>query len=537
MNVRPPRVWLALALLCVTTLIAYAPAFLVPFQFDDWARIANNQALAEGRLWAALTWFGNTRVLPSLTLWVDYQLYGDDPVGYHVVNLVFHIIAACGVFALAVALCTTPRLRGRYSPPAVLTLATVAALLFALHPIETEAVTYIIQRATVMSAACYIWAAATYVRARVRPAEAGGGVRRFAVPLLLGVAAVLSKENAVSLPLALLLIEWVCFQRPSWRYLTAGGAALLLLAVAVVAVKALLWNPQRPDGLPPFAFWQRMYLTLISYGTGGPMTTTPPATVYALTQATVLPRYLALIVLPWGQNVDPTVVLQPRLAPAVLTGVALIVALLGAGAALARRAPLATIGVWWFFVALSVESSLLPLADAMAERRLYLAMPGVALAFGALFVVLQRRWPRAVMAAGAVAVAALTTLTAARNEVWQSQRSLWRDAADKSPDKARPWANLASAHLIDGRLDAAVDAYCKAFALAPDDEVIQDGLLEALTDLGRVHLEPQPVPGHEGAVMFELPDFSEYCPPVDGGKEKGATGFPVAPSSRSKIGV
>lgn len=513
MSARPPRVWLALALLCVTTLIAYAPSFLVPFQFDDWARIGNNQALLEGRLWGALTWFGNTRLLPSLTLWGDYQLYGDDARGYHLVNLTLHLIASFGVFALVLALCATPRLRGRYAPPTVLTLASAAALVFALHPVQVEAVTYIIQRATAMSAAFYIWAVVAYIRARLRPSAERAALGRYAVPLLLGLGAVLSKENAVTLPLALLMVEWICFGRPRLRLLIRAAVTVVALAVAVVALKAVLFNPPRRGGLPPYTFVQRMYLVLISYGTGGPMTATPPATVYALTQTTVLPRYLALVVRPWELNIDPYVALQRQVAPAVVLGALVILALASGAAAAVARAPLVAVGGWWFLIALSVESSILPLADAMAERRLYLAMPGAALVLAAAFAALRHRAARPALALGMVLLLALAALTFARNLVWQSQLTLWRDAADKSPGKARPWANLGGAHFVEGRLDAAVDAYCRALALAPDDEIIRENLELALTDLGRFDpFEGTPVKQPDGTVLYELPDVATYCP-------------------------
>jgi hypothetical protein len=512
-SARPPRVWLALALLCVTTLVAYAPSFLVPFQFDDWARIGNNQALVEGRLWDALTWFGNTRLLPSLTLWGDYQLYADEPLGYHVANLTLHLIASCGVFALGIALCATPRLTGRYSPGAIVMLASAAALVFALHPVQVEAVTYIIQRATVMSAAFYLWAVVAYIRARLRPADGRGWLARYAIPLLLGLGAVLSKENAVTLPLMLLMVEWICFGRPRARLLIQAALVVGLLAVSVLALKAVLFNPPRPGGLPSYTFSQRMYLVLISYGTGGPMTATPPATVYALTQATVVPRYLALVARPWGLNVDPHIPLQRQVSPAVVLGALLVFAVASAAAAAVRRAPLVAVGAWWFLIALSVESSVLPLADAMAERRLYLAMPGAALVLGAGFAALRQRLPRSALGLGAVVLLVLSALTFARNVVWQSQLTLWRDAADKSPGKARPWANLGGAYFVEGRLDAAVDAYCRALALAPDDEVIRENLELALTDLGRFDpLEGTPVKQPDGSVLYELPDVATFCP-------------------------
>ncbi|MDX2165975.1 MAG: tetratricopeptide repeat protein [Deltaproteobacteria bacterium] len=512
---RPPRVWLALALLCVTTLIAYAPSFLVPFQFDDYGRLANNEPLQNGQLWAALTWLGNTRLLSSWTLWLDYQLYGDQPVGYHLLNLTLHLSAACGVFALAVALCATPRLRGRWTPRGALVLATVAALVFALHPLQTEAVTYIIQRAAVMAAAFYVWAVVCYVRGRNRAAAGAPAAARrlYLTSAGLGVAALLSKENAATLPFVLLAAEWIFVARPRRRAVLAGAVVLLALALALVAMKAAMWNPLLADGTPRFTFAQRMVLSVSGYGTGSTLTATPPAATYALTQALVLPRYLVLLVLPWGLNVDPDVAWQTAPSAAVLGGAALVVGLMLAAVAAARRAPVIGFGLWWLLLALSIESSVIPLADAMAERRLYLAMPGVGLIAGTLAAGLWRRAPRPAALASGALITALAVLTFARLLVWQSPLTLWRDAADKSPGKARPWLNLGVAHSLEGRNDRAIDAYCRALALQPDDDLTRENLELALMETGRMDpTDGKPVAQQDGGVIYELPDAAAYCP-------------------------
>jgi hypothetical protein len=514
-NARPPRVWLALALLCVTSLIVYAPSFLVPFQFDDYGRLANNAALQAGEFLAALTWLGNSRLLPSLTLWFDYQLYGDDPTGYHLLNLAMHLIAACGVFALAAALCATPRLRGRWTPGGALVLATVAALLFAVHPVQTEAVTYIIQRAAVMAAAFYIWAAVCFVRGRNR---ANAGALSAARPLyvataVLGLAALLSKENAATLPLVLLAAEWIFFARPRRRVLLAGAAVLPLLSLAVLALKAWLWSPLLSNGEERFRFWQRMVLAVTGYATGSTLTATPPTAVYALTQAIVIPRYLLLLIAPWGLNVDHDVPLQSGLSAAVVVGLLIVLGLIVAAIVAARRAPLIGFGLWWFLLALTVESSLVPLSDAMAERRLYLAMPGIGLIAGSLAAALWRRAPRPAAAASGLVIGALALLTMTRLEVWQSPLTLWRDAADKAPRKARPWLNLGVAHSLEGRYDRAIDAYCRALALQPDDDLTRENLELALMETGRMNpTDGKAVAQQDGGVIYELPDAAAYCP-------------------------
>lgn len=515
MSAPAPRAWPALALLVAVTTAAYLPSFLVPFQFDDHARILANAPLHAGELVGALGWLGNSRLLASLTLWVDYRHFGDDPTGYHLLSLALHLVTASGVFALATALCAAPRLRGRWTPEAVRVLALVAALVVALHPVQTEAVTYIVQRATVLAAALYVWAAVGYLRGRLR-ATAGdrrGARRRYAAAAALGVAALLSKENAATLPFALLAVEWIGFGRPRARVLLAGAALLAAVVLAVAVLKAWFFNPVRPSGAPMYTFWRRMALAMSGYAMGSPLTMTPPWWVYALTQAVAAPRYLLLLALPLGLNVDHDVPWVTAPDARVAAGLLLLAAFVALAVASARRAPLASLGLWWMLLAMAVESSVVPLADPMAERRLYLAMPGVGLLAGSAAAALWRHAPRLIRAAGALALSAAMLLTMARLTVWQSPLALWRDATDKSPGKARPWVNLGVAHQLEGRLERAVEAYCRALALAPNDDLVRDNLELALLDLGRLDPRDGTPVAQRGGVLYEMPDVADYCPP------------------------
>jgi hypothetical protein len=509
---------MAFALISVAAAIAYAPSFAVPFQFDDEARLLHNISMKEGGWMDALRWLGNSRIVPSLTFVLNYRLGGLDPTGYHVVNFAVHLLSTLGVFALALTLCRTPRLRAAWPRRRALLLASAAGFLFACHPLQTQAVTYIIQRYASMAALFYIWAVVCFLRARLRQhgVEPGAPTPYVLAAVVLAVCAVLSKEHAVSLPASLLLGEWVGFGRPRrWRVVAAGALATLVIVAVPIAWKALTWQPAvkwvSPSDVP---LWKRAMESIVAPRHSLLRDARPGPVVYMLTQATVLPRYLGLVMLPRGLNVDHDVPFAQAPSPSVLAGFALLAALAALGLWLMRRQPLAAFGILWFFVTVSVESSVLPIDDPMVEHRMYLPMAGLAVSAGWLFAVAMARAPRAGLSAGAVVAAGLVALTFARNVVWLSPLTLWLDTVEKSPDKARPHTNLGAAYYKADRLDEAVEQSCRALELAPDDPVASDNLDLALTLLGAYDsVVPEVVERRpDGSVLLALPAPETFCP-------------------------
>ena len=513
---REPRTWPALAAITLAATIAYAPSFAVPFQFDDEARLSHNLAMQQGALFDALRWLGNSRVVPSLTLVLNYRLGGYEPLGYHVANFAVHLLTAFGVFALAIVLCRTPRLRGTWSPRHAVVLATAAGIVFACHPLQTQAVTYIIQRYASMAALFYVWATVCYVRARLRRAglEAGSPAPYVVAVGFLALCAVLSKENAVSLPGAVLLAEWAGFGRPRrWRALATASVVCALGGITVLVVwKAIIWQPAVSGASVPLLdrlvyVFNDSHLSPLHDDRPGPLT-------YLWTQVTVIPRYLGLAIRPWGLNVDHDVPFTRTPTAGVAAGMAFLAGVAALGVWQLRTRPLVAFGILWVFVTLSIESSVFPIDDPMMEHRMYLPMVGLALIAGWAFAAVYARAPRAMFVTGTTLAAALVALTFARNLVWLSPLTLWRDAADKSPDKARVHINLGAAYHRADLLDEAVEEYCRALELTPDDQIAHDNLELALTSLGKFdHVEPKVVGRQpDGKLILEMEDAAAFCP-------------------------
>ena len=498
-------------LVCATALLAYARSFGTPFQFDDYNVVVGNAALRLSSRHAFLA-FGRTRLVPFATLALNYAVGGENPFGYHVVNFAVHLAATFAVFRLALALCRTPRLRGTRLAAEPLPFAVAAAFLFAVHPIQIQAVTYVVQRMTAMAALFYVGSVLLYVRARNaqlgldtgRPGLAYAGAAGFAL------AAFFSKENTASLPLAILLTEWVFY--PGTR--PARAALRLLPFVALVLVIPVTWKlfgtrpGPAPDPTRPLSRQAADLVSLLFFRASPRGQVTPLE--YLLTQCLVIPRYLRMVVLPWGFNIDHDVAAVTDIGGAVLAGAAFLIGLLALGLYAVRRWPVVGFGVLWVFVALSVESSLLPIRDPMVEHRMYLPMAGVALAGGYVFAVALWRRRVAALAAATAVVLVLAALTFARNEVWRNPLALWQDALAKSPGKARVLGNVGAALHLEGRWKEAIPLYCKALALDPNDkrlkanlEIVAEELMEEESDDG----EPiEAVMGPDGSLQLRPPD-------------------------------
>jgi len=505
---RARSLWLAA--ICAAALLAYARSFESPFQFDDFINIIEAPTVRSPSL-ATFIRSARARILPTATYMLNYRIGGNNPVGYHVVNFAVHLLATATLYGLVLALCRTPRLRGTGLASQALPMAVAAALLFSCHPIQIQAVTYVVQRAASMATLFYLASVLLYVRARNAQvgAEPGRPGPRYLGSALCGMAAFLSKENAASLPLTILLAEWTFYPG------VAAGRRLLRLApfAAMVLVIPLVWwlFGTRYRGGDTFGD-QLSYFVGFLFRRARPVDQVSSLD-YFFTQCTVIPRYLGLVFLPWGFNVDHDVAASGAGSLAGVSGFAVLAALLGCGLYALGRWPLLGFGIVWFFLGLSVESSVFPIQDLMVEHRMYLAMPGVAMALAVPFAWALQRWRTATLIAGTAVAAGLCALTFLRNEVWRTPVALWQDALAKSPGKSRVHANLGAALQLGGRTDEAVAHYCKALEIDPDNKRAVSNLDAAVEE----QIEKDSAGGK--VVMLDLmevgPDGSVQLAPKD----------------------
>ncbi len=473
-----PRRPLLLGALAVVAAVAaaYGRTLGVPFVFDDLPNIVEEPAVhlvtldLEG-LGRAVDGFPAGRWLARLSLALDYRLHGLEPAGYHLVNLAWHALASllAGRLALEVlgrldaARGVAPAARGR--------AALVTALLFALHPVQTQAVTYVVQRMTSMGAAFALLACWLWLRGRRAGARAAAPLGGAAVAAYLAFAC---KETYVVLPLLVLALEWLVTPglgaalRARWRAALAAGLAGLAVAGALA--------------------WRYADVLAVEHARFG-----IPLGDRLLSQGAILLHYLSLLALPLPGRLHLDYYWQPAtglLTPPGTLPALLAVAGLAAGAvALRRRAPLVTFAAAWFLGGLSVEQSILPI-DLVFEHRLYLpslglfllAAVGLERAAAALPALAARRHAPWLLAAPLLA--ALGAGTVARNETWRDPVALYADEAGSGPGASRGLLSLGVRLRLSGRLDEAAAVLRRALALEPGNLGARVNLANVLRDRG-----------------------------------------------------
>jgi len=459
---------LAAAVVVALACAAYGNSFAGLFVMDDIAEIRLNDALDTllppwramfvGRILPA-------RPLPYLSFAVDRAVWGPaDPFGYHLTNLAIHCAAALAVFGIVRRTLAAPRLRERYGSRAT-ALALAIAAVWAVHPLQTQAVTYVYQRIESLCGLLVLLAVYCFARA----AAAAWQPRWLAGCVLAAAGAMASKENAVVVPLLVAAYDWTfsadgpAGMRRRLPFYAALAATWLVLA-AVVWSQAGRYGEFQVAGHGPLA--------------------------YALTQPRVILHYLRLAVAPeplcfdysWRTAATPGEIVPP------LCYVGGLCAATAAGLAL-RKAwawPAAA-----FFLTLAPTSSVLPVTALVAEHRMYLPLAAVValLVLGGdrlvdRFAARHPRFARAAWAAAIVGVAAwaalLVTMTRARNDVYATPGGVWLDVIARHRDNTRALWNLAAVALEYGQVEAALRYGDEAAGLNPRLPIYRDLAEQAL---------------------------------------------------------
>lgn len=426
----------------VAGFLAYQPALKGPFLFDDLALPPMNESARR----AFADYWSGFRPLYYTALQFDTTFFGPDSFVFHLINLLYHFANAALVFLIL------RRLLNWAKPELVRAewLAFAGAMLFLLHPLQTESVAYIASRSEVMSV-FFAWSALVlYLWDREAMPGAARALAVFAL-LFLGLA---SKEHIAAVPAVLLLVDY--FFRPGFSFEGVRRRWIIYVPFALGAIGAVLFVLRRSGE------------TTVGAGTG----MTPMQ--YLLTQCKVVWIYLRLFLLPMGQNIDWAYPAVKNLSdPLALAGAAAILASLILAWRYRKQWPLASLGWFVFLALLAPTSSFVPIADTLAERRLYLPFLGLLLM---LMEALSRvRFSGASVAGVCAALLACAALTYQRSHVFTGALALWGDSVEKNPANGRAWFQYAFAQYESNQCLAAVKSFERTASLQkPDYRLLVD---------------------------------------------------------------
>ena len=402
---------------------------------------------------------GIYRPVAMLTFAFNWYLGGANVFGYHLVNIAIHCVSICLLYFTILNLLKTPNLLGRYQG-AELRIAFLATAIWALHPIQTQAVTYIVQRMASLAALFYLSAIFLFLKGRKAQTPVPRGCY-WAGCLLCFLLAVGSKQNAVTLPAALLLIEIIFYRKSgSWRqgktkWIVVGGVAgLVILYVHLL----FFWQTDPMSTL--IAGYEKRPFTMIER---------------LLTETRVSLFYLYQLLYPVPGQFSilhdfslSTSLLEPWTTPVAF---AAILTLILFAVYNIRRKPLLSFAIFFFFLGHSVESTIFPLELVFEHRNylpsLFLFLP---IASGITWLLDLFRGKntfvyRVLMGVVSVLVLTLSLGCYTRNMVWATEKTLWQDAMQKAPALARPYQSVALALEREQNLETALKLYRKALHL------------------------------------------------------------------------
>jgi protein O-mannosyl-transferase len=446
------------AALCAAVFVAllwvYWPALHGRFVFDDLSlpfnKVIRNEPLSG--------WISGTRPVLMFSYWVNYWFWGIAPFSYHFVNLVIHFVNAGLVFLVLFRLLTTAGWLREGAGAA----SIVGALIFALHPLQTESVSYVAGRSESLAALFLLLAYVAFLYRRNASISWWGALLVLA---LFGMA-VATKENAVSLAGILVLTDLFWPKPFSIQGLKRNWRLYCLMAPAVIAA-----------GFGVFR-------VLASSQTAGFSLVTYKWYQYAFTEARALFSYVGLTIFPLGQSIDQDY------APShtIMEHGAIFYMILLAGIVVAavvwrRRYPLCCFGLLMFLIWLAPTSSIVPLDDALVERRMYLPMLGLILIGCELAS--KTRISRATGACLLTFTAlVLGKLTYDRNQLWGQPEKLMEMAASAAVYNPRPLLNFTEILIRQGRCDLAPAYLERAERRLPNNYYVNAGWGRALACLG-----------------------------------------------------
>jgi len=458
-------------LICMLLLSAYSNTLYTPFILDDLHSFVREPKVLgftfdlAGFKHLASTKFGVRRFLPMLTFALDIKWGGGSLAAFHMTNIVIHLLATFSLLFFLQSLFLHPQSRSIFQGERNRKLATVLLVavvgLWSLNPVQTNAVTYIVQRMTSIATLFYFLSLGSYLRARFHHRAYGLSKRAlffYLSSLLCFVLAMMSKEIAATLPVIVFLIEWLLVEDSGlFTALEKHKITVALLSALIIGIVGYKLS----QGWMLGGYAKRHFIL----------------SERLLTELRVVSSYCFLLLLPLPRwlNLEHDVSLSTSLFSPFTTFTSLIFIVITIIIAwkLRNRNPLITFGIYWFFINLLIESTVIPL-ELKFEHRLYLSSAGfyLGLVFGLYEFYryfngnkLSLDGIKIIFCTIVIVCSGLSFLTYTRNVVWADTVSIYSDCVAKAPGKARSHSNLATAWLRKGEYEKALSEAEKAIIL------------------------------------------------------------------------
>ncbi len=450
--------------------IIYSNILHGEFVFDDRVHIIPDGEIKDLKEYAHLNnWLSiQSRPMSFFTFAINKHLHGLNEFGYHFFNIIIHLLSTLFVYLFIKELLKTKQIQLSNH---IKFFPLIVALLFMVHPLQTQSVSYIIQRMTSLAGLFYLGSTYFYLKGRLLQIN---GFSRYGIILYVCcisffIAALLSKQSAASLPFSLLLVELFFIRNrnnnicKSYVYIYT---TILALLISIVLFGGYL--PKETESISRIT--------------------------YLKTQFGVFVKYMQLMIFPYSLNLDYDWSLAVTLGIKEITGLIIIAGLIFISIKRYRKFRIISFAILWIFISLSIESTIIPIRDVIFEHRLYLPLMGFAiiLAFS-LFKLIKSKG--ILLGVFSIILLLFSFKTYSRNNVWKSNYNLWSDVVKKSPEKARPHKMIGNYYFQSRNMIKAEYHFNKSIELDKDDwqnyynratlYLYQNKAQPALTDINR----------------------------------------------------
>ena len=435
-----------LFLLFIFTVLLYAVSLNAPFYLDDYPSIVENQAVHNLHNLSAIWQFSQARFIAYLTFAFNYS-DSSSTTGFHLFNISIHFFSSIAALFLFRGL-----MQASEQQKYLTLLPLLGAILFLIAPLQTQAVTYIVQRLASLAAFFYIASMAFYVYARLKKQSI-----LFLPVLLFALLAFFTKQNSATLPFALLLIELIFFRTLSAvhikNYLKYAAIFIVLLLVGLLLISG--FDLSQLDKL-----------------TRDPQTIGHISRIdYFYTQLVALWHYIYLFFIPASLHIDYDFPLQSSLPIIALLA---HLGLITMAFMFRKEQPLVLFAILFYYLAHAIESSIFPIFDLFFEHRAYLPNLGLALLTSVLLLTLVEKTSKKMFAWLIIAavIAWFSYFSFSRNNAWNDPVALYQQETRLSPDKERVWAALGKYYLKERKFNEALQSFGKALNLGRDGDTL-----------------------------------------------------------------